>query len=393
MFGRRNYLITLLVLVSFLLGVTVTGGVLYLFKGVDFIKAATIDEIQQKTEPGLQVAPPSYTGLGPDTVAEMVEKVGPAVVKIDTMVKVKRSFNPFFDDPFFKEFFEPFYFDRPQTQIQRGIGSGFIFSKDGYILTNEHVINGADEIKVTVQGYEKPFKAKVVGSDYSLDLAVLKIDVPKELPFLKMGDSDKIRVGEWVVAIGNPYGLDHTVTVGVISAKGRPLSIQDRHYENLLQTDASINPGNSGGPLLNLKGEVIGINTAINAQAQGIGFAIPTNTVKGVLEQLIEEGKIRRPWLGVIIQDITPELAEYFELDSLDGAIISHVEPGSPADEAGLQRGDVILEIDKKQIKDADDVVEIIQNSKIGQKVVILINRFGKTRYVTVKIGEKPQSK
>lgn len=393
----KNRTVILLVMLSFLMGVVITGGVFYAYKGMDFIHTSEINPFQNHEQQNKNVSlSPIVTslpaGVGPNAVSYIVEQTGPAVVKIDTIAKVTTQFNPFFNDPFFKEFFDDnFFFGQPKTETRTGLGSGFIFSKDGYILTNEHVIDGADKIKVTVQGYEKPFDAKVVGSDYDLDLAILKIDAPKDLPYLNMGDSDKIKAGDWVVAIGNPYGLDHTVTVGVISAKGRPITIKDRNYENLLQTDASINPGNSGGPLLNLKGEVIGINTAINAQAQGIGFAIPTSTVKGVLQQLLEKGKIVRPWLGVVIQEVTPDLAEYFKLDSLDGAIISYVAPGSPAAKAGLSRGDVILEIDKKPVKNPNDVVEIIENSKINQKVVILINRYGKTHYVTAVIKEKPE--
>jgi S1-C subfamily serine protease len=227
-------------------------------------------------------------GMNSETVADIVSSAGPAVVKIDTVTTSSVQIDPFFNDPFFRQFFGG-PFNKPQPREEHGLGTGFIISSDGYILTNDHVINGADKITVTVQGYKNPLQASVIGADYDLDLAVLKVQA-KNLPSLKLGDSNKIRVGNWVIAIGNPYGLDHTVTVGVISAKGRPVTVENRNYKNLLQTDASINPGNSGGPLLNLAGEVIGINTAV-AQAQGIGFAIPSKTANDVIQQLITKGK------------------------------------------------------------------------------------------------------
>ncbi|WP_051275837.1 trypsin-like peptidase domain-containing protein [Desulfovirgula thermocuniculi] len=230
-------------------------------------------------------SPPVF---GQDVVADIVDRAGPAVVKIDVYKVVNEvTFDPFLSDPFFRRFFDP-SFSLPRTirREEHSLGSGFIISPDGYILTNEHVIDGAQRVEVTIIGYERPVPARVVGYDYDLDLAVLKVDVAGELPVLSLGDSDQIRVGSWVVAIGNPYGLDHTVTVGVVSAKGRPVQVENRTYKNLLQTDAAINPGNSGGPLLNLRGEVIGMNTAVAAQAEGIGFAIPANTIKEVLPRL-----------------------------------------------------------------------------------------------------------
>lgn len=348
------------------------------------------------TEPRVEAnptAPPEGVatppGVGPDTIADTVARIGPAVVYIETarQVEVRNPFDPFFNDPFFGDLFR----DHPRAQRrQTGLGSGFIINKDGYILTNEHVVANADEISVTVADIDKPFKARVVGSDYDLDLAVLKIDAGRDLPTLELGNSGTVRVGEWVIAIGNPYGLDHTVTVGVISATGRPITIQGRLYKNLIQTDAAINPGNSGGPLLNLKGQVVGINTAINAQAQGIGFAIPINTVKEVLDELINQGKVVRPWLGVYLQDLTPELAEYFGLNQAGGAVVSYVVSGSPAAKAGLQQGDVILEVNKEKVKSVDDLVERISKFKVGEKAVLLVRRGSGTVYVPVTIGEKP---
>ncbi|MFA5384528.1 MAG: trypsin-like peptidase domain-containing protein [Eubacteriales bacterium] len=248
---------------------------------------------QSKGSLAVNTADASSAGLmSSEVVANIVSSAGPAVVKIDTYTTRSVYVDPFFNDPFFRQFFGSPY-GQSQTQEEHGLGSGFIFSSNGYILTNDHVINGADRIKVTIQGYKNPLLATVVGEDYDLDLAVLKVQA-KNLPMLKLGDSNVTRVGNWVIAIGNPYGLDHTVTVGVISAKERPISAENRKYKNLLQTDASINPGNSGGPLLNLAGEVIGINTAV-AQAQGIGFAIPSKTANEVILGLISKGKVVKP--------------------------------------------------------------------------------------------------
>ena len=322
--------------------------------------------------------------LGPDTIENIVKKTSPAVVKIETEVQTKQQYNPFFDDPFFREFFGDQFRSQPETR--QGLGSGFIISKDGYIVTNNHVIDQASKIKVYLSSRKEPYEAKLIGSDAQLDLAVIKINAGNNLPFLEFGDTNKLEVGSWVIAIGNPYGLDHTVTVGVISAKGRPITIDGNEFKDLLQTDASINPGNSGGPLINLNGEVIGINTAINAQAQGIGFAIPSSTVTQVLDQLINEGKVIRPWLGVIMQPVTKELAEYFGLDKPEGVLISSVIEDSPAHKAGLRRGDIILEFNKTKVNDPEKLKEEVAKTKVGDKAVLLVFRDGNTVYVTVKI-------
>ncbi|MCL6634475.1 MAG: trypsin-like peptidase domain-containing protein [Peptococcaceae bacterium] len=327
-------------------------------------------------------------GIGPDAIADVVSQSSPAVVKISTRVSSSGA-DPFFNDPFFRQFFGlP---SRPRQQ-EEGLGSGFIISGDGYVLTNEHVIDGASEIYVTVTGFDRELAARVVGADYDLDLALLKIDAGKELPFLNLGNSDQIRVGNWVIAIGNPYGLDHTVTTGVISAKGRPINIGDRHYENLLQTDASINPGNSGGPLLNLKGEVVGINTAINAQAQGIGFAIPTSTVQRVLEDLKNSAGSSRPWVGVQVRAVDEEAARYLGLPAAEGALVAGVVPGSPAEKAGLRQWDVIVEFNGNKVEDADELVAAIKAAQVGQKVRVLVVRHRQTYAVNVIIAEKPKN-
>ncbi|WP_031513390.1 S1C family serine protease [Desulfofalx alkaliphila] len=329
----------------------------------------------------------SLPGVGPNTIAEIVEAASPAVVKIETVV-IEETQNPFLNDPFFRQFFGvP---QQPQYQERTGLGSGFIISQEGYILTNEHVVDGAKEIQVRIKGRDKPVPAKVIGADFDLDLAVLKIPGSKDLPTLKMGSSEQIRVGNWVIAIGSPYGLEDTVTVGVISAKERPVSVQDRHYKHLLQTDASINPGNSGGPLLNLQGEVVGINTAVNAQAQGIGFAIPTSTVKEVLDDLIEEGRVVRPWMGVQIQTVTPDLAQYFRLNQDWGVVITMVLRGSPAEKSGLKTGDVIVALDGERVENTDKLTDIVRAKQVGDPLEVEIIRDGKRAQVKLIVEERP---
>jgi len=333
--------------------------------------------------------------------ADIASQVDSAVVRVNAKIKIdskkmKRQ-NPFYNDPFFKKFFgdDVPYGKNGHPRVRQGFGTGFIISKDGYILTNEHVIHDADQVTVKLTDRKEPVKAEVVGSDFRLDLAVLKINVDEELPTVELGNSDKIRPGDWAVAIGNPYGLNHTVTAGVISALERPLRINQgdrpRVYENMIQTDAAINPGNSGGPLLNINGKVIGINTAINAQAQGIGFAIPINEAKRVLSELKKKGKVIRPWMGVYMQPVTQEIADYFGLRSTQGALIADVIPGSPAEEAGLKAGDVILKMNKEEIKNPDDVVELVNKSEVGKKIILRISRDGHKLFVTMSLGERPK--
>ena len=381
--NKKKYLIA--VLLGLALGIAiVAGGVI------------TYNYIYPENSANAVVSEPPQTSVSlPSNIPDIVEKASDAVVFIESTVKTESTTDPFFNDPFFRYFFGNEFPTQPMPKVSKGIGSGFIFNPDGYIITNEHVIENATEITVTVKGFEKPLKAEVVGKDFDLDLAILKINPSKKLPYLPLGDSNKMRVGEWVIAIGNPYSLDHTVTVGVISAKERPITILDksnqkRVYKNLIQTDAAINPGNSGGPLISLNGEVIGINTAVNAEAQGIGFAIPMDTVKEVLDDLIKNGKVTRPYIGVGLQDLTKDLADYFKLEKIEGAVITYIFPESPAEVAGLKQGDIILKINDKKIVNTNDVSEIVKKAKINDKLMLMIYRNGQTLYKPVKIAAKP---
>lgn len=312
----------------------------------------------------------------PADISSVVDKTAPAVVKIETVIQSRVQIDPMLNDPFFRQFFG--VQEMPQTQTQTGLGSGFIVSEDGYIVTNNHVIEGANKIKVTLSN-NKTYSAKVVGADSELDLAVLKINPEGKLPTLKFGSSEGIRVGDWVVAIGNPYGLDHTVTVGVISAKGRPVSIENRKFRNLLQTDASINPGNSGGPLINLNGQVVGVNTAVNAGAQGIGFAIPSSTVASVYNQLITKGSVSHPYIGVSIQPSSDQR----------GALVAGVVPGGPAEEAGLQTGDVIVQFNGQAIADPQGLLDAVVETQVGKNTTINVLSSGQMKEIKIIIGDK----
>jgi serine protease Do len=335
----------------------------------------------------------------PNQIADIVAFASPAVVKIETTVKTTIRSNNLFNDPFFRYFFGDSGSDSPDQQQETpgGKGTGFIFEKSGYILTNQHVIEGADTIKVAVEGYEQPFTAKLLGSERELDLAVLKIENTKDFPVLPLGNSDDIRVGEWVIAIGNPYEFEHTVTVGVLSAKERPIDIPEqggtRRYKHLLQTDASINPGNSGGPLLNLNGEVIGINTAVSAQAQGIGFAIPTSTISSVLDNLKNNISIPKPYIGVYMRTIDKSWVKELGLTNTNGVFISSVVTNGPADRAGLEPYDVILAVNGKAVKNPDELTNLIKDLKVGTKVNLSLVRSGQKTTAAVTIDDKNKSK
>ena len=331
---------------------------------------------------------------------EIAKKINPAVVNISTEKMVKGADNIFRHyfgpgspsprDFFGDDFFDRFFGEQPEKEHkEKSLGSGFIISKDGYILTNNHVVEGADKIKIRL-GNEKDYVAKIIGKDEKTDLALVKVETKENLPFVTLGDSDSLEVGEWVMAIGNPFGLEHTVTVGVVSAKGRVIGAGP--YDNFIQTDASINPGNSGGPLVNTKGEVIGIDTAIVAQANGIGFAIPSNMAKEILPQLKEKGRVVRGWIGIMIQKVTPELAQSFGLAEGRGALVAQVQEGSPAAKAGIKKGDIIVKFDGKDIKEMDELPRMVAGTPIRKKTSIVIFREGKEINVTVTIGEMPET-
>lgn len=360
-----------------------------------FLKAEVGATAEIAWPPEAQAQKNSYVGkfiFGPEIFADITEKVGPAVVNIDWEKKIRRKvFDPFSDFDFGFGFepqkeFKKFFTD--QVIPLKGAGSGFIINKDGYILTNYHVVKEAEKEKINITLKDgRKFSGKIVGTDSTLDLAIVKINA-HNLPVALMGDSDKTRPGEFVVAIGNPYQFQNTVTVGIISATGRELEVIDKH--NLIQTDAAINPGNSGGPLINLKGEVIGINVAIAAPAQGIGFAIPINAAKKVLKELLSRGKVSRTWLGIYMRDVDQAIADYLDLPLAQGVIIVDVAPDSPAEKAGLKKYDVILEVDKKKIKSAQELSDLIRSKKINEKVMLYIYRDGQKALVAAALGEAP---
>ena len=318
----------------------------------------------------------------PGNFTELAENVRDGVVNIQAVKNGKgggRVFRHFFGNPHGRQNpFEDFFGsgpggDNPSEGFQqKSLGSGFIIDREGYIVTNNHVVENADEIKVKLAN-GKEFNAKVIGRDPKTDLALIKITGSGDLQPLKMGDSDALKVGSWVVAVGSPFGLEQTVTAGIVSAKGRTIGAGP--YDNFIQTDASINPGNSGGPLINTKGEVVGINTAIVASGQGIGFAIPANMAKEVMPQLKDKGKVTRGWIGVGIQEVTPELAKSFDLKDKKGALVSQVFKDGPADKAGIEQGDVILEFDGKVIAESKDLPRIVAANPVGKTVQVKLSR------------------
>jgi serine protease Do len=327
-------------------------------------------------------------------MAEVTAAVKPAVVNISTSKIVKSPFqdHPLFNDPFFRRFFGDDFGPalKPKDRKLSNLGSGVIVNKDGYILTNNHVVKDADDIQVRLSD-KREFKGKVIGADPKSDIAVIKIDA-HELPYINLADSDKLQVGETVIAIGNPFGLSQTVTSGIVSAVGRSnVGISD--YEDFIQTDAAINPGNSGGALVNVRGELVGINTAIFSTSggyQGIGFAIPSNMAKTIMESLISKGKVVRGWLGVSIQPITAEIAKQFKLKDEKGALVGDVMEGSPAEKAGLQRGDIIVEMNGKEIVDPATLRNLVANIGPGKDVQLRFLRDGKMMSTTVRIAELP---
>ena len=338
---------------------------------------------------------PGDSARAPGSFAELAEKVKPAVVNIGTTKVVRGGTrSPFgggapFDRYFGDEFFDRFFGDAPRREFkQQSLGSGFIISSDGYIFTNNHVVEHADKIIVKLSD-GREYEAKIIGKDAKTDIALIKIKPNENLPVAEIGDSDKLRVGDWVLAIGNPFGLEQTVTAGIVSAKGRVIGAGP--YDNFIQTDASINPGNSGGPLYNLKGEMVGINTAIYSRTGGnigIGFAIPANMAKNVINQLKEHGKVVRGWLGVMIQPVTPELAAQFKLDRPIGALVGEVSPGSPAEKAGIKPGDVIVEFNGKEISQMSMLPNLVAETTVGSRAEITLYRKGAVKKLPVTIAK-----
>jgi Do/DeqQ family serine protease len=349
---------------------------------------------------GLPAASPAsvpLAGSAATSYAEVVNRVAPAVVTIRSARRVRAPRqHPFFNDPFFRDFFGDRFGNAAPgrgEQIQRGLGSGVIVTQDGHLLTNHHVIDGAEEIRVELID-NRSFKAEVVGSDARSDLAVLKIG-GNNLSILPLGDSDRVRVGDVALAIGNPLGVGQTVTAGIISAKGRTTGLSDGSFESFLQTDAPINRGNSGGALVNTSGELIGINSQILSPTGGnigIGFAIPANMARHVADQLIKAGQVRRGRLGISIQPITSDLAESLGLKEVRGVLISGIEPGGPAERAGLRQGDVITAFNGTPVNDGNSLRNLVASTSPGTEVTLTILREGREQQARATLGELPSS-
>ncbi|MFH1977031.1 MAG: Do family serine endopeptidase [Pseudomonadota bacterium] len=338
------------------------------------------------------------TRFVPESFSTLAEMVGPAVVNIRTVKTAKsgnvfRNFNkgPFGEDDPTGDFFNKFFNQNPQRQFkQRSLGSGFIIEKDGYIVTNNHVVENADKIKVILKD-QKEFDAEIVGRDEKTDLALIKINSGNSLPVARIGDSDALKVGQWVLAIGSPFGLEQTITAGIVSAKGRVIG--SGPYDDFIQTDASINPGNSGGPLVNMNGEVVGINTIIIAGGQGIGFAIPINLGKGIVDQLKKHGDVTRGWLGVTIQDVPSDLAEYLGIKDGKGVLVSDVIEGDPADKAGIKLRDIITEINGEKVESSRSLLKIVAGIGVGDIAKIKVLRDGTEKTFNVEIAKRMDEK
>lgn len=351
-------------------------------------RGGTVVEILQEAHTATNT--PSIPSSGPVSYASAVEKTATSVVNIYTAKIVTERPNPLQDDPFFKRFFGDSS-AAPRKRLETSLGSGVIVSSQGYILTNNHVVQGADEIRIILANGETP-SAKIVGTDPDTDLAVLKINYTK-LPAITIGQSDALRVGDVVLAIGNPFGVGQTVTMGIVSATGRnQLGINT--FENFIQTDAAINPGNSGGALINANGKLVGINTAIFSRSggsQGIGFAIPASLARDVMQEIIEHGRVRRGWLGVEAQDLTPQLAESLGFDSTDGVLIAGVLKNGPADKAQLKPGDIVVTIDLKPVTNSRDSLNQIAGMSPGTTITLGLIRQGKKLEIKAMVSERPK--
>jgi len=345
-----------------------------------------------------QQQPPATAAIGSSSfVTEAVNRVGPAVVRIDTERTITRRLDPLLDDPFLRRFFGDSLPQLSPTEQLRGLGSGFIIDKSGLVLTNAHVVDQADKVTVRLKD-GRTFEGKVKGIDEVTDLAVVKINAGNDLPIAPLGSSSDVQVGDWAIAVGNPLGFDNTVTLGIVSTLKRSsaqVGITDKRLE-FIQTDAAINPGNSGGPLLNGRGEVIGINTAIRADAMGIGFAIPIDKAKAIAAQLQRDGKVAHPYLGVQMVTLTPELARQnntdpnaaVEIPEVSGVLVVRVVPNSPAATAGVRRGDVILQVDGEPITTAEQLQGVVEDSRLGQVLQIKVQRGTQTQQLSVRTSE-----
>ncbi|MFN6500314.1 MAG: HhoA/HhoB/HtrA family serine endopeptidase [Nostoc sp. DedQUE01] len=342
---------------------------------------------------------PATSAIGSSSfVTAAVNRVGTAVVRIDTERTITRRIDPFFQDPFFRRFFGDSYPQQiPSEQQLRGLGSGFIIDKSGLVLTNAHVVDKADKVTVRLKD-GRTFEGKVQGIDEVTDLAVVKINAGNDLPVAPLGSSSNVQVGDWAIAVGNPLGFDNTVTLGIVSTLKRSsaqVGISDKRLD-FIQTDAAINPGNSGGPLLNGRGEVIGINTAIRPDAMGIGFAIPIDKAKAIASALQRDGKVAHPYLGVQMVTLTPELAKQnntdpnspIQIPEINGVFVMQVVPNSPAASAGIRRGDVIVQVDGKPITSAEQLQNLVEDSRLGQVLQVKVQRGNQTQQISVRTGE-----
>jgi Do/DeqQ family serine protease len=334
----------------------------------------------------------------PNMISDIVREVGPAVVRIDASRTVQTNLPPMFEDPFFRQFFGDNLRNIPSERVEQGVGSGFITTADGQIITNAHVVDGADRVQVTLKD-GRSFEGRVVGADPVTDVAVINIDA-RDLPTVSVSDSDQLLPGEWVVAIGNPLGLDSTVTAGIVSATGRTsreVGVPDKRVD-FIQTDAAINPGNSGGPLLNLRGEVVGVNTAIIQGAQGLGFAIPINTVERITADLLDDGQVEHAFLGIQMVTLSPELKDNINsnpnspitVNDEEGVLIVQVVPNSPAARDGLRIGDVILAVDGQAINESQEVQDTVADAAVGENLQLTIRRNGQEQTLNVRPGNIP---
>src|SRR5579883_1700294 len=337
-------------------------------------------------------SPPNRTAPLPSSFSLVVSEVAPAVVSVTTRRKTPEHETPEMQDPLFRRFFGP---ELRQMPNPPALGSGVIVSRDGYIMTNAHVLEDADDVTVTLSNRAADFKAKVVGIDLKTDIAVLKIEAKQALPFITFADSSKASIGDVCLAVGNPFGIGQTVTMGIISATGRGnIGIED--YEDFIQTDAAINPGNSGGPLVDVQGRLIGINTAILSRTggnQGIGFAVPSNLARSVMSSLITRGRVVRGYLGAAIQDVTPALAKQFKLPNTQGALVGQVEPRGPASRSGLKSGDVIVQFDGRPVADSRRLRLQVAATPPGKAVAMQVVREGRRLDLSAKLGELPEEK